>query len=189
MLRELKWFTLEQRRNQASLTMLHKIHNKQVNVNHSHLTTCSEIRLGQGPWPVARLAQLVKQRTDVPRVVGSSPTPGTNTFLPNVTLLVSEVIRRCAWRPEWQRGRECSEIRLGQGPWPVARLAQLVEQQTGVPRFVGSSPTPGTNTFLPNVTLNYTKQYIPYSSLKNKTPHKLILSMDYKTLERTTDWD
>jgi len=36
---ELKWSTLEQRRNQASLTMLHKIHNKQVNVDHSHLTT------------------------------------------------------------------------------------------------------------------------------------------------------
>ena len=35
MLRELKWSTLEQRRNQASLTMLHK----QVNVHHSHLTT------------------------------------------------------------------------------------------------------------------------------------------------------
>jgi len=31
--------TLEQRRNQASLTMLHKIQNKQVNVDHSHLTT------------------------------------------------------------------------------------------------------------------------------------------------------
>jgi len=39
MLRELKWSTLEQRRNQASLSMLHKIHNKQVNVDHSHLTT------------------------------------------------------------------------------------------------------------------------------------------------------
>jgi len=39
MLRELKWSTLEQRRNQASLTMLHKIHNKQVNVDHSHLKT------------------------------------------------------------------------------------------------------------------------------------------------------
>ena len=39
MLRELKWSTLEQRRNQASLTMLHKIHNKQVNVDLSHLTT------------------------------------------------------------------------------------------------------------------------------------------------------
>ena len=39
MLRELEWSTLEQRRNQASLTMLHKIHNKQVNVDHSHLTT------------------------------------------------------------------------------------------------------------------------------------------------------
>ena len=46
----------------------------------------------QGPWPVARLAQLVEQRTGVSRVVGSSPTPGTNTFFPNVTLLVSEVI-------------------------------------------------------------------------------------------------
>jgi len=32
MLRELKWSTLEQRRNQASLTMLHKIHYEQVNV-------------------------------------------------------------------------------------------------------------------------------------------------------------
>ena len=39
MIRELKWSTLEQRRNQASLTMLHKIHNRQVNVDHSHLTT------------------------------------------------------------------------------------------------------------------------------------------------------
>jgi len=39
MLRELKWSTFEQRRNQASLTMLHKIHNKQVIVDHSHLTT------------------------------------------------------------------------------------------------------------------------------------------------------
>jgi len=41
MLRELKWSTLEQRRNQASLTMLHvhKIHNKMVKVDHSHLTT------------------------------------------------------------------------------------------------------------------------------------------------------
>ena len=39
MLRELKWSTLEQRKNQASLTMLHKIHNRQVNVDHSHLTT------------------------------------------------------------------------------------------------------------------------------------------------------
>ena len=39
-----------------------------------------------------QLAQLVEQWTGVPRVVGSSPTPGTNTFLPNVTLLVSEVI-------------------------------------------------------------------------------------------------
>jgi len=38
MLRELKWSTLEQRRNQASLTMLHKIHNRQVNVDHNHLT-------------------------------------------------------------------------------------------------------------------------------------------------------
>jgi len=43
MLRELKWTTLEQRRNQASLTMLHKIHNKQVNVDHSHLTTTETI--------------------------------------------------------------------------------------------------------------------------------------------------
>jgi len=34
MLRELKWSTLEQRRNQAwGLTILHKIHNKQVNVD------------------------------------------------------------------------------------------------------------------------------------------------------------
>jgi len=46
-LKELKWSTLEQRRNQASLTMLHKIHNKQVNVDHSHLTTTrnNEFRL------------------------------------------------------------------------------------------------------------------------------------------------
>ena len=73
MLRELKWSTLEQRRNQSSFTMLHKIHNKQVNVDHSHLTT--------------------------------------------------------------------------------------------------------------------TRQQIPYSSLKKKTPHELILSAGYTTLERTTDWD
>ena len=39
MLRELKWSSLEQRRNHASLTMLHNIHKKQVNVNYSHLTT------------------------------------------------------------------------------------------------------------------------------------------------------
>jgi len=39
MLRELKWSTLEQGRNQASLIMLHKIQNKQVNVHYSHLTT------------------------------------------------------------------------------------------------------------------------------------------------------
>ena len=39
MLRELKWSTLEQHRNQARLTMLHKIHKKQVNVYHSHFTT------------------------------------------------------------------------------------------------------------------------------------------------------
>jgi len=39
MLRELKWSTVEQCRNQASFIMLHKIHNKQVNVDHSHLTT------------------------------------------------------------------------------------------------------------------------------------------------------
>ena len=55
---------------------------------------CSEVRVGQGPLPVARLAQLVEQRTGVPRFVGSNPTPGTNNFLPNVTLLVSEVIRK-----------------------------------------------------------------------------------------------
>jgi len=41
MLRELKVVYSEQRRNQASLTMPHKIltGNKQVNVDHSHLTT------------------------------------------------------------------------------------------------------------------------------------------------------
>jgi len=39
MFRELKWSTLEQNRNQASLKMLHTIHNKQINVNHNHLTT------------------------------------------------------------------------------------------------------------------------------------------------------
>ena len=55
-------------------------------------TDSNEVRLGQGPWPIARLAQLVEQRTGVTRLVGSSPTPGTNTFLPNVNLLVSEVI-------------------------------------------------------------------------------------------------
>jgi len=54
---------------------------------------CSEVQLGQGPWPVVRLAQLVEQQTGVPRVMGLSPTPGTNNFIPNVTLLVSEVIR------------------------------------------------------------------------------------------------
>jgi len=32
-------------RNQASLTMLHKIHNKQVNVDHSHLTTTQNNKL------------------------------------------------------------------------------------------------------------------------------------------------
>jgi len=37
--RELKWSTIEQRRNQASLIMLHKIHKKPVIVDHSHLTT------------------------------------------------------------------------------------------------------------------------------------------------------
>ena len=37
-------------------------------------------------------------RAAVPRVVGSSPMLGTNILLPNVTLLVSEVIRRSAWR-------------------------------------------------------------------------------------------
>ena len=44
MLRELKWSTLKQRKNQASLTMLHKIPNKQVNVDHIlqlHKTTNS----------------------------------------------------------------------------------------------------------------------------------------------------
>ena len=41
---------------------------------------------------VARLAQLVEQQTGVPRAVGSSPTPETDSLLPNVTLLVSEVI-------------------------------------------------------------------------------------------------
>jgi len=39
MLRELKWSTLKESRNKNSLTILHKIHNKQVNVDHSHLTT------------------------------------------------------------------------------------------------------------------------------------------------------
>jgi len=39
MLREIMWSTLEQRRNQASITIQHKIHKKQVNVDHSHLTT------------------------------------------------------------------------------------------------------------------------------------------------------
>jgi len=42
------------------------------------------------------------------------------------------------------KNKRCSEVRLGQGPCPVARLVQLVEQRTGVPRIVGSSPTPGT---------------------------------------------
>jgi len=31
------------------------------------------------------------------------------------------------------------------------------------------------------------KQQIPYSPLKNKTPHELILSAGYTTLERITD--
>jgi len=39
MLTELTWSTLEQRRNQAILTMLLKIQNKHVNVGRSHLTT------------------------------------------------------------------------------------------------------------------------------------------------------
>jgi len=39
MLRELKWSTPEQHRIQASLIMLHKIHNKHVNVDHSLTTT------------------------------------------------------------------------------------------------------------------------------------------------------
>jgi len=34
---------------------------------------------------------------------------------------------------------------------------------------------------------NYTKQQIPDSSLKNKTPYELILSAGYTTLKRTTD--
>jgi len=53
---------------------------------------CSEVGLGQGSWPVARLAQLVEQWTGVTSVVDSSPSTGTNTFPPNVNLLVSEVI-------------------------------------------------------------------------------------------------
>jgi len=39
MLRELKWSTPEQHRIQASPIMLHKVHNKQVSVDYSHLTT------------------------------------------------------------------------------------------------------------------------------------------------------
>jgi len=44
------------------------------------------------PIASALLAQLVQQRTGGPRVVGLSPKLGTYTFLPNVTLLVSDVI-------------------------------------------------------------------------------------------------
>ena len=51
MLRELKWSTVEQRRNQSSLTMLHKIHNKQVNVDQSHLTTT---RNNKFPIPLSK---------------------------------------------------------------------------------------------------------------------------------------
>ena len=40
---------------------------------------------------------MVEQKTGVLRVVGSSPTSGTNSFLPSVTSLVSEVIRVNAW--------------------------------------------------------------------------------------------
>jgi len=36
MLTELKWSTPEQRRNKASLTILHKIHNKKVNMPNSN---------------------------------------------------------------------------------------------------------------------------------------------------------
>ena len=38
MLNKLRWSTLEQRRNQATLVMLHKIQNNHVNVDHHHLT-------------------------------------------------------------------------------------------------------------------------------------------------------
>ena len=31
------------------------------------------------------------------------------------------------------------------------------------------------------------KQQIPYPSLKNKTPHELIISAGYRTLERATE--
>ena len=87
---------------------------------------CGGVRLGQGPWPVSEVVQLVEQRTDIPSVVGSSPRPGTNTFLPNVTLLVSEVIRRSASGLNDKGWGGWGEIRLGQGPWSVAQLAQLV---------------------------------------------------------------
>ena len=38
MINKLKWSTLEQRRNHASMVMLYKINNKMVNVDHNHLT-------------------------------------------------------------------------------------------------------------------------------------------------------
>ena len=37
-LRELKWSTFEQQYNQASLIMMYKIHNKQISVDHIHIT-------------------------------------------------------------------------------------------------------------------------------------------------------
>jgi len=103
---------------------------------------CGEVRLGQGPWPVSEIVQLVKQRTVIPSVVGSSPRPGTNTFLPNVTLLVSEVIRRSA--------SGLNDKGWGGVRWNTAGTRPMI----GCPASsVGSSPTPRTNTFLPNVTL------------------------------------
>jgi len=41
-----------------------------------------------------------------------------------------------SYRDVLTKNRKCSKVRLGQGPWPVARLPQLVGQQIGVPRLV-----------------------------------------------------
>ena len=63
--------------------------------------------------------------------------------------------------------RKCSEVQLG----PVALLAQLVEQWTGVPGVVGSSPMPGTYNFLPYVTLLVSKVIrIIYLKHQHETP-------------------
>jgi len=71
-----------------------KINTLQSQRRHTRIFLLKKESVVKYGWDKAhgQTAQLVEQRTDVPRVVGSSPTPGTNTFLPIVTLLVSEVI-------------------------------------------------------------------------------------------------